>query len=46
MTQEREHTHRRLPICKWDKGKWRFDKVPYTFHKHRRSAHTDTAKQH
>ena len=21
--------------CKWDKGKWRLDKVPYTFHKHR-----------
>ena len=24
-----------LTFRKWDKGKWRFDKVPYTFHKHR-----------
>ena len=24
-----------LSFCKWDKGKWRFDRVPYTFHKHR-----------
>ncbi len=24
-----------LSFRQWDKGKWRFDKVPYTFHKHR-----------
>ena len=24
-----------LTFRKWDKGKWRFEKVPYTFHKHR-----------
>ena len=24
-----------LTFRKWDNGKWRFDKVPYTFHKHR-----------
>ena len=24
-----------LTFRKWDKGKWRLDKVPYTFHKHR-----------
>ena len=24
-----------LSFRKWNKGKWRFDKVPYTFHKHR-----------
>ena len=24
-----------ITFRKWDKGKWRFDKVPYTFHKHR-----------
>ena len=24
-----------LNFRKWEKGKWRYDKVPYTFHKHR-----------
>ena len=24
-----------LTFRKWDNGKWRYDKVPYTFHKHR-----------
>ena len=24
-----------LTFRKWDSGKWRFDRVPYTFHKHR-----------
>ena len=24
-----------ISFRKWDKGKWRFDRVPYTFHKHR-----------
>ena len=24
-----------ITFRKWDKDKWRFDKVPYTFHKHR-----------
>ena len=24
-----------LTFRKWDAGKWRYDKVPYTFHKHR-----------
>ena len=24
-----------LTFRKWDNGKWRFDRVPYTFHKHR-----------
>ncbi|MCG9134055.1 transposase [Candidatus Poribacteria bacterium] len=24
-----------ISFRKWEKGKWRFDRVPYTFHKHR-----------